>query len=96
MATMPTRPREWPDNAKTARDQAAAEIVAVTRRAQKMNEILQPLTQNGGVDLTREDQLRLFFLLNNHLTALTGHAQHALRWLESVGAPTKPPTVPSE
>lgn len=70
-----TKPREWPDNAKEARDSAAENISAGLKL------IRQVLKHNG--ELTNEDKVRALSLAAMHL-------QDALRWLESAGAQTRP------
>ena len=82
-------PREWPNKAKDARDLAAEEVAEAERHAAVINTILLKLIQNGG-QLTGEDRLRIYMLINNHLLELIKHQNNALRRLESVGAPTRP------
>lgn len=78
-ATMTTQ-REWPNNARNARDHAAEEIVRSLRMTWE-------LIENGGY-LTTDDRVRL-------LSLALHHQQNALRWLESVGAPTHPVSLDS-
>lgn len=70
-----THPRDWPNNAREARDRAAEE----TAKALKYT---LALAQNGGT-LTIDDKAKLISMIIYHL-------QNALRWLESAGAQTRP------
>ena len=72
---MATRPREWPNRAKEARDRAAEECARAYRA-------LQPLLTEGA-RYTEVERLRRIAVA---LDAL----QTALRFLESVGAQTRP------
>jgi len=69
-----TKARPWPNNAMAARDNAAMD-------AQQVIKHLRALRDNPSA--TRTEMLyRLSYALD--------HAQNAVRWLESVGAPTVP------
>ncbi len=72
---MSDKARPWPNNAREARDRAAEEIAAAARE-------LEPLI-NGERQFTETERLR------REASALN-HAQTALRFLESVGAQTRP------
>ena len=72
---MSDKPREWPNNARTARDRAAEEAVTALKA-------LEPLIGDDRIFTERERDLRISRAIN----ALQKIARH----LESVGAPTKP------
>ena len=74
---MATKPREWPNNAKYARDRSAEELVASLR-------ILQDL-----VERMKKGEFTRHGATIDVLDTIT-HLQTALRHLESVGAPTQP------
>lgn len=70
-----TVPREWPNSAREARDRSAEEQAQALR-------LLYVVARNGG-KITTDDKARAISLAIYHL-------QNSLRWLESVGAPTRP------
>ena len=72
-----SKPREWPNKAKHARDRAAEEVVAA-------NFILKDLAKR-----MRTAEYTRHGALIDVLEAIT-HNQTALRHLESVGASTQP------
>ena len=73
-----TKPRDWPDNAKDARDGAAENVSSALRL------IRQIIEHNG--KLNDSDKMRALSLAAMNL-------QDALRWLESAGAQTRPPDL---
>jgi len=72
---MTTKPREWPNRAKEARDRAAEECARALRA-------LQPMLTTSR-DLTEVERLR-------RVAVAMDAMQTALRFLESVGAQTRP------
>ncbi|MCB8942514.1 MAG: hypothetical protein H6658_01940 [Ardenticatenaceae bacterium] len=72
-----SKPRDWPNNAKTARDRAAEELAASNRILMDLRSRMQKgeFTRHGA--------------LIDVLEAIM-HNQTALRHLESVGAVTRP------
>ncbi len=67
------KPREWPNNAKEARDRTAEELQRI------VNNLAPLLTE----PLTNDDAIR-------HVAISLNAAQVGLRFMESVGAQTKP------
>ena len=72
---MTDKPREWPNNAREARDRAAEELNAGIR-------LFEPLI-TGEKTISESERQRIE---NRAFVAMT----KALRWLESVGACTRP------
>ena len=72
---MTTRPRELGNNAKEAIASAAEEVNDAARIDQQLIESAHTLSQQD--------------VQNRHM-AIQIKLQRALRWLESIGAPTKP------
>lgn len=74
---MATKPRDWPNNAKEARDRTAEELQRILREARRLHEI----TRKGAYT-----RVELSFIAGDLIDA----AQTALRHLENQGAQTRP------
>lgn len=73
---MATKPREWPNNAREQRDEAADCFTAIIGE-------LVPLLRMKDERVTRSELLRRVAMAVNY-------AQNGVRWLENAGAPTRP------
>lgn len=71
---MATQPRPWPNNAKEARDRAAEEAARGLRALQVIL---------SGKEVTETERIR-------RIAIAVDAFQTILRWLESVGAQTRP------